>query len=82
MAEASRRAAKLKACGFHHRLDELQGDKISRNRGVQPGGWQLGTSSFARPRRRLQSGDLLKKTADAVDEAAESSSRTKMRVRY
>ena len=75
-------AAKLKPCGFHHRLDELQGDKLA------------GTIEFnqAIGNRNLiirslspdvyKSGDLLKKTAAAVNEIAEKIRPQRMRVGY
>jgi sugar phosphate isomerase/epimerase len=75
-------AAKLKACGFHHRLDELQGDKISAtvefNQAV--GNRNLIIRSF--PADVYKSADLLKKTTDAVNEAAEKFRPHKLRVGY
>jgi len=75
-------AAKLKACGFHHRLDELQGDKIAAtvefNQAV--GNRNLIIRSF--PADVYKSADLLKKTTDAVNEAAEKFKPHKLRVGY
>ena len=75
-------AAKLKACGFHHTLGELQGDKIAatvefnqaianRNLIVRSLAPDVYTSS-----------DLLKQMADAINEAAERVKPHKMRVGY
>ena len=75
-------AAKLKACGFHHRLDELQGDKLAAtvefNQAI--GNRNLIVRSL--PAEVYKSGDLLKKTADAVNEIAEKAKPHKMRVGY
>ena len=75
-------AARLKACGFHHRLDELQGDKLSAsvefNQAI--GNRNLIIRSLAPP--VYTSADLLKKTADAVNEVAERLKPHKMRVGY
>ena len=75
-------AARLKACGFHHRLDELQGDKLAAtvafNQAI--GNRNLIVRSF--PAEVYKSSDLLKKTADAVNEIAEKAKPHKMRVGY
>ena len=75
-------AAKLRPCGFHHRLDELQGDKLAAtvefNQAI--GNRNLIVRSL--PAEVYKSGDLLKKTADAVNEAAEKVKPHKMRVGY
>ena len=75
-------ASKLKACGFHHTLDELQGDKLAAtiefNQAI--GNRNLIIRSLAPD--VYKSGDLLKKTADAVNEAAEQVKPHKMRVGY
>ena len=75
-------AAKLKACGFHHRLDELQGDKLAAtiefNQAI--GNRNLIIRSF--PGEVYKSSDLVKKTADAVNEVAEKLGPHKMRVGY
>ncbi len=74
--------AKLKACGFHHTLAELQGDKLSAtiefNQAI--GNRNLIIRSLAG--EVYKSADLLKKTADAVNEAAEKVKPHKMRVGY
>ena len=75
-------AAKLKACGFHHRLDELQGEKLAAtlefNQAV--GNRNLIIRSF--PAEVYKSADLVKKTADSVNEIAEKVRPHKMRVGY
>jgi len=75
-------AAKLKACGFHHTLGELQGDKLAAtiefNQAI--GNRNLIIRSLAP--EIYKSADLLKKTADAVNEAAEKVKAHKMRVGY
>ena len=75
-------AARLKACGFHHTLGELQGDKLAAtvefNQAV--GNRNLIIRSLSP--EVYKSGDLLKKTADAVNEAAEKVKPHKMRVGY
>jgi sugar phosphate isomerase/epimerase len=75
-------AAKLKACGFHHTLGELQGDKLAAtiefNQAI--GNRNLIIRSLAPD--VYKSGDLLKKTADAVNEAAEKVKPHTLRVGY
>ena len=75
-------AAKLKACGFHHTLAELQGEKLAAtvefNQAI--GNPYLIIRSLAG--EIYKSADLLKKTADAVNEAAEKVKPHKMRVGY
>ncbi len=75
-------AARLKACGFHHTLGELQGDKlpatIEFNQAI--GNRNLIIRSLQED--VYKSADLLKKTADAVNEAAEKVKPHKMRVGY
>ena len=75
-------AVKLKACGFHHTLGELQGDKLAAtiefNLGV--GNRNLIIRSLAP--EVYKSAELLKKTADAVNEAAEKVKPHKLRVGY
>jgi sugar phosphate isomerase/epimerase len=75
-------AAKLKACGFHHTLAELQGEKLAAtvefNQGV--GNRNLIIRSLAA--EVYKSADLLKQTADAVNEAAARVKPHKMRVGY
>jgi len=75
-------AAKLKACGFHHTLAELQGDRLAAtiefNQAI--GNRHLIIRSLAG--EIYKSADLLKKTADAVNEAAGKVKPHKMRVGY
>ena len=75
-------AAKLKACGFHHTLAELQGDRLAAtiefNQAI--GNRHLIIRSLAG--EIYKSADLLKKTADAVNEAAGKVQPHKMRVGY
>ena len=75
-------AAKLKPCGFHHRLDELQGDKLAAtvafNQAI--GNRNLIIRSF--PAEVYKSADLVKKTADAVNDIAAKAKPHDMRVGY
>ncbi len=75
-------AARLKACGFHHRLDELQGDKLAPtvefNQAI--GNRNLIVRSLAP--EVYTAGDLLKKTADAMNEVAEKLKPHGMKVGY
>jgi sugar phosphate isomerase/epimerase len=75
-------AAKLKPCGFHHRLDELQADKLAAavafNQAI--GNRNLIIRSF--PAEVYKSADLVKKTADAVNDIAEKAKPHNMRVGY
>lgn len=75
-------AAKLKPCGFHHRLSELQGDQLAAsvefNKAI--GNRNLIIRSLAPA--VYTSADLLKKTADEVNEAAERLKPHNMRVGY
>ena len=75
-------AAHVRACGFHHRLEELQGDKLAAsiefNQAI--GNRNLIIRSLAPP--VYTSADLLKKTADAVNDVAERLKPHAMRVGY
>jgi sugar phosphate isomerase/epimerase len=75
-------AAKLRACGFHHTLAELQGDKLAAtiefNQAI--GNRYLIIRSLAE--EIYKSADLLKKTADEVNEATGKVKPHKMRVGY
>jgi sugar phosphate isomerase/epimerase len=75
-------AANLKACGFHHRLSELQGDKlvasVEFNQAI--GNRNLIIRSLAPA--VYTSADLLKKTADEINEVGERLKAHKMRVGY
>jgi len=75
-------AAGLKACGFHHRLSELQGDQLAAsvefNRAI--GNRNLVIRSL--PPAVYNSAELLKTTAVAVNEVAERLRPQGMRVGY
>jgi sugar phosphate isomerase/epimerase len=75
-------AAAVQACGFHHRLDELQGDRLAAsiefNQAI--GNRNLIIRSLAP--EVYTSADLLKKTADAVNEVAGRLKPHQMRVGY
>ena len=75
-------AAKLKACGFHHRLSELQGDKLAAsvefNQAI--GNRNLIIRSLAPA--VYTSADLLKQTADEVNQVADRLKAHKLRVGY
>jgi sugar phosphate isomerase/epimerase len=75
-------AAGLKACGFHHTLAELQGEKLAAtiefNQAI--GNRNLIIRSLAPG--VYKSADLLKTTADAVNAAAERARAHGMRVGY
>jgi sugar phosphate isomerase/epimerase len=75
-------AASLKACGFHHRLDELQGDKIAATVEFNQAVGNRNLIIRSLPADVYKSADLLKKTADAVNEAADKFKSHKMRVGY
>jgi sugar phosphate isomerase/epimerase len=75
-------AAKVKACGFHHHLSELQGDELAAsvefNQAI--GNRNLIIRSLAP--EVYTSADLLKKTADEVNAVAERLKAHEMRVGY
>ena len=75
-------AARLRPCGFHHRLDELQGDTLAQtiefNQAI--GNRNLVIRSL--PSEVYDSADLLAKTAAAVNEAASRVKPHGMRVGY
>lgn len=75
-------AAGVRACGFHHRLDELQGEKLAAtvefNQAI--GNRNLIVRSLAP--EVYESADLLKKTADAMNEIAGRVRPHAMRVGY
>ena len=75
-------AANLKACGFHHRLSELQGDKLKESVEFNQtiGNRNLIIRSLAPA--VYTSADLLKKTADEVNQVAEALKPHQMRVGY
>jgi sugar phosphate isomerase/epimerase len=74
--------AGLKACGFHHTLEELQGDKLAGsiefNQAI--GNRNLIIRSLAKP--VYTSADLLKKTAETINGVAEQLKAHNMRVGY
>ena len=75
-------AAKLKACGFHHTLAELQGDKLAKSVEFNQA---IGNNNLiirSLPKEVYTSADLTKKTAAAVNEVAEKLKPHKMRVGY
>ena len=75
-------AAKLRPCGFHHRLSELQGDKLAASVEFNQtiGNRNLIIRSLAPP--VYTSADLLKQTADAVNEIAAKLKPLGLRVGY
>ncbi len=75
-------AANLRPCGFHHRLSELQGDKVAASVEFSQaiGNRNLIIRSLAPA--VYTSADLLKKTADEVNQVAELLKPHKMRVGY
>jgi hypothetical protein len=75
-------AAKLKACGFHHRLDELQGDELAATVAFNQAIGNRNLIIRSLPAEVYKSGDLLKKTADAVNDIATRVTTHKMRVGY
>jgi sugar phosphate isomerase/epimerase len=75
-------AAKLKACGFHHPFNELQGDKLAATVAFNQAIGNRNLIIRSLPAEVYKSGDLLKKTADTVNEIAERAKPHKMRVGY
>jgi sugar phosphate isomerase/epimerase len=75
-------AAKLRPCGFHHRLDELQGDKLAATIEFNQTIGNRNLIIRSLPPDTYKSADLLKKTADAVNEIAAKVRPQKMRVGY
>lgn len=75
-------AAKLKPCGFHHRLDELQGDKLAATVAFNQAIGNRNLIIRSLPAEVYKSSDLLKKTADAVNEIAAKAKPHGMRVGY
>jgi len=75
-------AAGIKACGFHHTLAELSGDKLAASIEFNQtiGNRNLIIRSF--PSEVYDSADLLKKTVDQVNEVAGRVKAQKMRVGY
>jgi sugar phosphate isomerase/epimerase len=75
-------ANKLKACGFHHSLSELQGDKLTATIEFNQAVGNRNLIIRSLPADTYKSADLLKKTADAVNEIAAKVKPHKMRVGY
>ena len=75
-------AAKLKACGFHHRLSELSGDKLAASVEFNQAIGNRNLIIRSLPKEVYTSADLLKKTADEVNRAADSVKAHKLRVGY
>ena len=75
-------AARLKPCGFHHRLDELQGDKLAATIDFNQAIGNRNLIIRSLPPDTYKSADLLKKTADAVNEIAAKVKPQNMRVGY
>ena len=74
--------ARLKPCGFHHRLDELQGDKLAATVAFNQAIGNRNLIIRSLPAEVYKSNDLLKKTADAVNEIAAKAKPHGMRVGY
>ena len=75
-------AAKLKACGFHHRLSELQGDKLGTSVEFNQAIGNRNLIIRSLEPAVYTSAELLKKTADEVSAVAERLKPHKMRVGY
>ena len=75
-------AAGLKACGFHHTLAELSGDKLAASVEFNQAIGNRNLIIRSLPPAVYTSADLLKKTADEVNKVAESLKPHKMRVGY
>ena len=75
-------AAKLKPCGFHHLLEELQGDKLARTIEFNEAIGNRNLIIRWLPPETYKSADLAKKIADTANEIAEKVKPQKMRVGY
>jgi sugar phosphate isomerase/epimerase len=75
-------AAKLRACGFHHRLSELQGDKLAASVEFNQAIGNRNLIIRSLEPAVYTSADLLKKTAEEVNRVAESLKPHQMRVGY
>jgi sugar phosphate isomerase/epimerase len=75
-------AARLQACGFHHRLSELQGDKLAASVEFNQAIGNRNLIIRSLPQEVYASADLLKKTADEVNAVAERLKPHKLRVGY
>jgi sugar phosphate isomerase/epimerase len=74
--------ANLKACGFHHTLAELQGDKLAATVEFNQAIGNRNLIIRSLPAAVYTSADLLKKTADEVNAVAERLKPHQMRVGY
>ena len=74
--------AGLQACGFHHRLDELQGDNLQASIEFNQAIGNRNLIIRSLPKEVYTSADLLKKTADAINEIAGKLAPHKLRVGY
>jgi sugar phosphate isomerase/epimerase len=75
-------AAGLRACGFHHRLSELQGDKLAESVAFNQAIGNRNLVIRSLPPGVYDSAELLKTTAAAVNEVAERLRPQGMRVGY
>jgi sugar phosphate isomerase/epimerase len=75
-------AAGMKACGFHHTLAELSGDKLAASVEFNQAIGNRNLIIRSLPEPTYSSADLLKKTADQVNEVAGRLKPHKMRVGY
>jgi sugar phosphate isomerase/epimerase len=75
-------AAGLKACGFHHNMGELRGDKLSASIAFNQAIGNRNLIIRSLPEEVYTSADLLKKTADEVNAIAEALRAHKLRVGY
>jgi sugar phosphate isomerase/epimerase len=75
-------AGNLKACGFHHRLSELQGDTLAASVEFNQAIGNRNLIIRSLEPAVYTSADLLKKTADEVNQVAERLRAHKMRVGY
>jgi len=74
--------AGLRACGFHHRLSELQGDKLAESVAFNQAIGNRNLVIRSLPPGVYESAELLKTTAAAVNEVAERLRPRRMRVGY
>jgi sugar phosphate isomerase/epimerase len=75
-------AAGLKACGFHHTLAELQGDRLAASVEFNQAIGNRNLIIRSLPKDVYSSADLTKKVADAVNDVAGRLKPHKMRVGY
>jgi len=75
-------AAGLKACGFHHTLAELQGDKLAASIEFNQAIGNRNLIIRSLPKEVYSSADLTKKVADSVNEVAAKLKPHKLRVGY